>query len=109
MYTLEDIQAVDPEIAAAITAEFDRQNSHIELIASENWVSPAVMSAMGSILTNKYAEGYPGKRYYGGCECVDVVEELARERAKKLFGCEYVNVQPHSGKHGSTVCHFKAG
>ena len=86
MYTLEDIQAVDPEIAAAITAEFDRQNSHIELIASENWVSPAVMSAMGSILTNKYAEGYPGKRYYGGCECVDVVEELARERAKKLFG-----------------------
>ena len=77
MYTLEDIQAVDPEIAAAITAEFDRQNSHIELIASENWVSPAVMSAMGSILTNKYAEGYPGKRYYGGCECVDVVEELA--------------------------------
>ena len=97
MYTLEDIQAVDPEIAAAITAEFDRQNSHIELIASENWVSPAVMSAMGSILTNKYAEGYPGKRYYGGCECVDVVEELARERAKKLFGCEYVKVQPHSG------------
>ena len=86
MYTLEDIHAVDPEIAAAITAEFDRQNSHIELIASENWVSPAVMSAMGSILTNKYAEGYPGKRYYGGCECVDVVEELARERAKKLFG-----------------------
>lgn len=76
MYTLEDIQAVDPEIAAAITAEFDRQNSHIELIASENRVSPAVMSAMGSILTNKYAEGYPGKRYYGGCECVDVVEEL---------------------------------
>ena len=89
MYTLEDIQAVDPEIAAAITAEFDRQNSHIELIASENWVRPAVMSAMGSILTNKYAEGYPGKRYYGGCECVDVVEELARERAKKLFGCHF--------------------
>ena len=86
MYTLEDIQAVDPEIAAAITAEFDRQNSHIELIASENWVSPAVMSAMGSILTNKYAEGYPGKRYYGGCECVDVIENLAIERAKKLFG-----------------------
>ena len=83
MYTLEDIRTVDPEMAAAITDEFDRQNSHIELIASENWVSPAVMSAMGSILTNKYAEGYPGKRYYGGCECVDVVEELARERAKK--------------------------
>ena len=73
MYTLEDIQGVDPEIAAAITAEFDRQNTQMELMASENWVSPAVMSAMGSILTNKYAEGYPGKRYYGGCECVDVV------------------------------------
>ena len=106
MYTLEDIQAVDPEIAAAITAEFDRQNSHIELIASENWVSPAVMSAMGSILTNKYAEGYPGKRYYGGCECVDVVEELARERAKKLFGCEYVNVQPHSGAQANMKIMF---
>ena len=106
MYTLEDIQAVDPEIAAAITAEFDRQNSHIELIASENWVSPAVMSAMGSILTNKYAEGYPGKRYYGGCECVDVVEELARERAKKLFGCEYVNVQPHSGAQANMAVQF---
>lgn len=97
MYTLEDIKAVDPQIADAITAEFDRQSSHIELIASENWVSPAVMSTMGSILTNKYAEGYPDKRYYGGCECVDVVEELARERAKELFGCDYVNVQPHSG------------
>ena len=106
MYTLEDIHAVDPEIAAAITAEFDRQNSHIELIASENWVSPAVMSAMGSILTNKYAEGYPGKRYYGGCECVDVVEELARERAKKLFGCEYVNVQPHSGAQANMTVFF---
>ena len=85
MYTLEDIQAVDMEVAQAITDELDRQNSHIELIASENWVSPAVMSAMGSVLTNKYAEGYPGKRYYGGCECVDVVEELARERAKKNY------------------------
>ena len=106
MYTLEDIQAVDPEIAAAITAEFDRQNSHIELIASENWVSPAVMSAMGSILTNKYAEGYPGKRYYGGCECVDVVEELARERAKKLFGCTYANVQPHSGAQANMAVFF---
>ena len=73
MYTLEDIQAVDMEVANAITDEFERQNSHIELIASENWVSKAVMSAMGSVLTNKYAEGYPGKRYYGGCECVDVV------------------------------------
>jgi glycine hydroxymethyltransferase len=106
MYTLEDIKNVDPEIAAAITSEFDRQNSHIELIASENWVSPAVMSAMGSILTNKYAEGYPGHRYYGGCECVDVVEELARERAKKLFGCEYVNVQPHSGAQANMAVQF---
>ncbi len=106
MYTLEDIQAVDPEIAQAITDEFDRQNSHIELIASENWVSPAVMSAMGSILTNKYAEGYPGKRYYGGCDCVDVVEELARERAKQLFGCEYVNVQPHSGAQANMAVQF---
>ena len=83
MYTLEDIKVVDPEIASAITDEFDRQNSHIELIASENWVSPAVMSAMGSVLTNKYAEGYPGKRYYGGCDVVDVGEDLARERAKR--------------------------
>ena len=106
MYTLEDIQAVDMEVAQAITDELDRQNSHIELIASENWVSPAVMSAMGSILTNKYAEGYPGKRYYGGCECVDVVEELARERAKKLFGCEYVNVQPHSGAQANMAVFF---
>ena len=106
MYTLEDIRTVDPEIANAITDEFERQNSHIELIASENWVSPAVMSAMGSILTNKYAEGYPGQRYYGGCECVDVVEELARERAKKLFGCEYVNVQPHSGAQANMAVQF---
>ena len=97
MYSLDDIKNVDPEIAQAIRDEYNRQSEHIELIASENWVSPAVMSAMGSILTNKYAEGYPGKRYYGGCEVVDVVENLARERAKKLFGCEYVNVQPHSG------------
>ena len=81
MYSLEEIRSVDPEIAAAIEAEAARQNSHIELIASENWVSKAVMAAMGSPLTNKYAEGYPGKRYYGGCECVDVVEELARKRA----------------------------
>ena len=106
MYTLEDIQAVDPEIAAAITAEFDRQNSHIELIASENWVSPAVMSAMGSILTNKYAEGYPAKRYYGGCQVVDEVEELARERAKKLFGAEHANVQPHSGSQANMAVYF---
>ena len=106
MYTLEDIKVVDPEIANAITDEFDRQNSHIELIASENWVSPAVMSAMGSVLTNKYAEGYPGKRYYGGCEVVDVVEDLARERAKKLFGCDYANVQPHSGAQANMAVQF---
>ncbi len=106
MYTLEDIKAVDTEVADAITAEFDRQNSHIELIASENWVSPAVMSAMGSVMTNKYAEGYPAHRYYGGCECVDVVEELARERAKELFGCEYVNVQPHSGAQANMAVQF---
>ena len=106
MYTMEDIQAVDPEVAAAIQAESDRQNSHIELIAYENWVSHAVMSAMGSVMTNKYAEGYPGHRYYGGCDCVDVVEELARERAKKLFGAEYVNVQPHSGAQANMAVQF---
>lgn len=106
MHTMEDIRAVDMEVAKAIQDEFDRQNSHIELIASENWVSPAVMSAMGSVMTNKYAEGYPGKRYYGGCDCVDVVEDLARERAKKLFGCEYVNVQPHSGAQANMAVQF---
>ncbi|MBE5889717.1 MAG: serine hydroxymethyltransferase [Lachnospiraceae bacterium] len=106
MYTYDDIKAVDPQVAAAITDEFNRQNSHIELIASENWVSPAVMSAMGSILTNKYAEGYPGHRYYGGCEYVDVIEDLARERAKKLFGCEYANVQPHSGAQANMAVQF---
>ena len=106
MYTMEDIKAVDMEVANAIESEYDRQNSHIELIASENWVSPAVMSAMGSVMTNKYAEGYPGKRYYGGCDCVDVVEELARERAKELFGCEYVNVQPHSGAQANMAVQF---
>lgn len=106
MYTLEDIQAVDMEVADAITREFDRQNSHIELIASENWVSPAVMSAMGSVMTNKYAEGYPAKRYYGGCECVDIVENLAIERAKELFGCDYANVQPHSGAQANMAVQF---
>lgn len=106
MYTMDDIKVVDPEVAAAIQAESDRQNSHIELIASENWVSHAVMSAMGSVMTNKYAEGYPGHRYYGGCECVDVVEELARERAKKLFGAEYANVQPHSGAQANMAVQF---
>ncbi len=106
MYSLEEVRTTDPEIAQAIEAEQRRQNSHIELIASENWVSKAVMAAMGSPLTNKYAEGYPGKRYYGGCECVDVVEELARERAKELFGCEYVNVQPHSGAQANMAVFF---
>jgi len=97
MYTFDEIKNEDPEIAEAIEKEMQRQNSHIELIASENWVSKAVLAAMGSPLTNKYAEGYPGKRYYGGCQWVDVVENLAIERAKELFGCDYVNVQPHSG------------
>lgn len=97
MYSLEEVRAVDPEIADSIVREEERQNSHIELIASENWVTKAVMAAMGSPLTNKYAEGYPGKRYYGGCQCVDEVENLAMERAKKIFGCTYANVQPHSG------------
>ena len=106
MYTMEDIKAVDMEVANALENELDRQNSHIELIASENWVSPAVMSAMGSIMTNKYAEGYPGKRYYGGCDCVDVVEELARERAKELYGCGYANVQPHSGAQANMAVQF---
>ena len=106
MFTFEEIQKVDPEIAAAISAENDRQDSHIELIASENVVSKAVMAAMGSQLTNKYAEGYPGKRYYGGCECVDVVENLARERAKEIFHCDYVNVQPHSGAQANMGVFF---
>ncbi len=106
MYSFEEVRMTDPEIAQAIEAEQQRQNSHIELIASENWVSKAVMAAMGSPLTNKYAEGYPGKRYYGGCECVDVVENLARDRAKELFGCEYVNVQPHSGAQANMAVFF---
>lgn len=106
MYDLEEIRNTDPEIADAITQEMQRQNSHIELIASENWVSKAVMAAMGSPLTNKYAEGYPKKRYYGGCQCVDIVEDLARNRAKELFGCEYVNVQPHSGAQANMAVFF---
>lgn len=106
MYDFDEIRNADPEIADAIKAEMERQNSHIELIASENWVSKAVMAAMGSPLTNKYAEGYPGKRYYGGCQCVDVAENLARERAKELFGCEYVNVQPHSGAQANMAVFF---
>lgn len=106
MYEFEEIKSMDLEVAEAIESEMARQNSHIELIASENWVSKAVMAAMGSPLTNKYAEGYPGKRYYGGCDCVDVVEELARERAKELFGCDYANVQPHSGAQANMAVFF---
>lgn len=106
MFSFDEVKNYDPEIAAAMNDELKRQQDHIELIASENIVSKAVMSAMGSILTNKYAEGYPGKRYYGGCEYVDVVEDLARERAKELFGCEYVNVQPHSGAQANMAVFF---
>ena len=106
MYSLDEVRLEDPQVAEAISKEIERQNSHIELIASENWVSHAVMAAMGSPLTNKYAEGYPGHRYYGGCECVDIVEELARERAKKLFGCTYANVQPHSGAQANMAVQF---
>ena len=106
MYAFDEIKKADSEIADAIQAEMERQNSHLELIASENWVSKAVMAAMGSPLTNKYAEGYPGKRYYGGCQCVDVVEDLARERAKKLFGCDYASVQPHSGAQANLAVFF---
>ena len=106
MYNFNEIQKTDPQVAAALEAELTRQKSHIELIASENWVSHAVMAAMGSIFTNKYAEGYPGKRYYGGCEFVDVVEELATSRARKLFGCEFANVQPHSGAQANMAAMF---
>ena len=106
MYSLDEVRREDPEIAEAIEQEMARQNDHIELIASENWVSKAVMAAMGSPLTNKYAEGYPGKRYYGGCQCVDVVETLAIERAKKLFGCTYANVQPHSGAQANLAVEY---
>ena len=106
MYSFEEVKEFDPEIAAAISDELGRQRDHIELIASENFVSKAVMAAMGSPLTNKYAEGYPGKRYYGGCQYVDVVENLAIERAKKLFGCDYVNVQPHSGAQANLAVFF---
>lgn len=106
MYSIDDIRNVDSEIAQVICDEYARQSDHIELIASENWVSPAVMSAMGSILTNKYAEGYPGKRYYGGCEVIDRAETLAIERAKELFGAEYANVQPHSGAQANMTVQF---
>ena len=106
MFEFEEIVKADPEVAAAMKDELKRQRDHIELIASENIVSPAVMAAMGSHLTNKYAEGYPGARYYGGCENVDIIEDLARERLKKLFGAEYVNVQPHSGAQANMAVVF---
>jgi glycine hydroxymethyltransferase len=106
MYSLAEVEGFDPEVAAAISAETGRQRENIELIASENLVSKAVMAAMGSTLTNKYAEGYPGKRYYGGCEHVDVVEDLARDRAMQLFGCTYANVQPHSGAQANMTVFF---
>ncbi len=106
MFSFDEVKNYDSEVAQAMEQEMTRQRTHIELIASENLVSKAVMSAMGSHLTNKYAEGYPGKRYYGGCEYVDVVETLAIERAKKLFGCEYVNVQPHSGAQANLAVFF---
>ena len=100
------LQAVDPEIFDAIAGERARQNAGLELIASENFVSRAVLEATGSVMTNKYAEGYPGRRYYGGCEFVDVAERLAIERAKALFGAEHVNVQPHSGTTANTAVYF---
>ena len=104
-HTLEN---VDPDLWRAIRGEVQRQEDYIELIASENYASPAVMQAQGSVLTNKYAEGYPGKRYYGGCEYVDVVEQLAIERLKELFDAEYVNVQPHSGSQANAAVYLTA-
>ncbi|MDD7186005.1 MAG: serine hydroxymethyltransferase [Oscillospiraceae bacterium] len=104
--TIGYVESVDPEVGKAMNAELARQRRNLELIASENIVSPAVMAAMGSVLTNKYAEGYPGKRYYGGCECVDVVENIAIERAKELFGAKFANVQPHSGAQANTAAYF---
>ncbi len=106
MYSTEEIKRIDPEVANAIEMEVDRQRNKIELIASENFVSSAVIEAMGTPLTNKYAEGYPGKRYYGGCECVDIVENLAIERAKEIFGCDHANVQPHSGAQANLAVFF---
>ena len=108
MFDFKYIQETDPQIAEVIEQEIGRQNRNIELIASENCVTEAVMAAMGSPLTNKYAEGYPGKRYYGGCEYVDVAENLARERAKELFGAEHANVQPHSGAQANMAVFFAA-
>ena len=106
MYSTNEIRKIDPQVADAIEAEVNRQRNKIELIASENFVSNAVIEAMGTPLTNKYAEGYPGKRYYGGCECVDIVENLARERACALFGADHANVQPHSGAQANLAVFF---
>ena len=103
---IEIVKNYDPEVGAAMEAELLRQRGGIELIASENFVSEPVMAAMGSILTNKYAEGFPGKRYYGGCACVDVVENIARDRAKEIFGAEHANVQPHSGAQANLAVYF---
>ena len=106
MIDIKEIKAVDSEVAEAVELELKRQREHLELIASENFVSPAVLAAAGTHLTNKYAEGYPGKRYYGGCEFVDIAENLARERAKEIFGCDHANVQPHSGAQANTAVYF---
>jgi len=106
MFNLNEISKIDPEVAKAIELEVNRQRNKIELIASENFVSKAVIEAMGTPLTNKYAEGYPGKRYYGGCEFVDIIENLAIERAKKIFGAEHANVQPHSGAQANMAVFF---
>ncbi|MGN1086960.1 MAG: serine hydroxymethyltransferase, partial [Porcipelethomonas sp.] len=106
MDTIGFLSKSDPEVGEAMAKELARQKRNLELIASENIVSPEVMAAMGSVLTNKYAEGYPGKRYYGGCECVDIVEDIAIERAKKLFGAQFANVQAHSGAQANTAVYF---
>ena len=106
MDTIGFVAAADPEVGEGMKKELARQRRNLELIASENLVSPAVMAAMGSVLTNKYAEGYPAKRYYGGCECVDIVENIAIERAKKLFGAGFANVQAHSGAQANTAVYF---
>ena len=104
--TIGFLESYDSEVAQGMELELKRQRRNLELIASENIVSPAVMAAMGSVLTNKYAEGYPGKRYYGGCQCVDIVEEIARKRACELFGAEHANVQPHSGAQANMAVYF---
>lgn len=106
MFANISISEFDPELAQAIASEGERQEAHIELIASENYCSPAVMEAQGSKLTNKYAEGYPGKRYYGGCEYVDVIEQMAIDRAKELFGADYANVQPHAGSQANSAVYL---